>query len=230
MKDIPASRRAPALFLLALLAAVAFGPPPAAAAGKVTIYGIRMEPYGDDAEDYSRPGWGGGARLVAPVPSTGGLFAGAFGAELVNLLVETVRFQDPITMLRVEQQTNQNYGRVYLGGELGPHGRGFLRPYVAAHVAWVFYWIETDVVIPDDSSRENEIRQDLDSEWDDVFGYDLTVGMDWNFHRMWSIDTGVRFVKSFGVPQQLGDQSLEIHPQYFEVFLGVGIAIPQLGG
>jgi hypothetical protein len=230
MRLAPVSGRVAAVLSFTLLFALVSAPETAQAAGKVTIYGVRLEPYGDDAEDYSRPGWGGGVRLVAPVPSTGRLFAGAFGAEIVNLLVETVHFQDAVTKLRVDQETNQNYGRVYLGGELGPHGRGFLRPYVAAHIAWAFYWIETDVVIPDDSVRENEIRQDLDSEWNDVFGYDLTIGMDWNFHRRWSIDSGVRFVKSFDVPQQLGDRSLEIHPEYFEVFLGVGIAIPQLGG
>ena len=224
----PASSIVFLLSLVFLISLFAFSP--AGAAGKVGLYGIYMEPYGDDAKDYSRPGWGGGGRIVYPLPEVYQLLAGTAGLEFVNLMNETKKFKDSVTGLRTEQQTSQNYGRLYLGAEIGPHGGGFLRPYLGTNIAWSFYWIDTDVVIPDDSFRENEIRQDLESEWSHAFGWDVTLGADLNFSNRFPVDVGVRFIKSFDVPQQLGDDSEKIHPEYFQVFLGVGFSLAALGG
>jgi len=203
---------------------------PANAAGKASLYGVYMVPHGREAEDYSRPGWGAGARIVVPVPETHRLLAGVAGLEIVNLLSETVRFQDAVTSLVVENRTDQNYGRFFIGAEFGPHGPGFLRPYVGADLALAFYWIDANVVIPDDHDPENSIVQDLDSETHTVFGYDLAAGLDWNIKNKFTIDTGIRFVKSFSVPQQLWEGSETVHPEYFQVYIGLGWIIPELGG
>lgn len=192
--------------------------------GKLGIYGIHMVPRGDDAKNFSRPGYGGGIYLVAPLPQTFNFFAATVGFEGINLLSETIEFRDRLTQLRVEQQTNQNYFRLFLGGQAGGHGNGFIRPHAGINLALVIYGINTDVVIPDDHNRENEIRQDLESENHVVFGYDVTLGVDLNFWNKWNLDGGVRYLKSFSVPQQLGDGSEKIHPEYFQIYLGVGIS------
>ena len=110
---------------------------------------------------------------------------------------------------------------MYLGPEFGPRGNGFFRPHVGAHLAFVNYGISTDVVVPDDTDRENEIRQNLRSEHRPTIGYDLTAGADLNFGK-WFLESGARFSKSFNVPQQLGDGAVTIHPGYLQIYVGVG--------
>jgi opacity protein-like surface antigen len=198
------------------------------ASGKIGIYGIRMVPDGADAEDYSRPGWGGGLHIVVPVPQVYNLLAGTMGFEAVNLLNKTVTFQDRVTGLRTEQQTDQNFFRIYLGGQIGGHGSGFVRPHAGINLALAIYHYNVDVVIPDDSDRENEIRQDLASASETSFGYDITLGIDLNFSNTIALDGGVRYIKSFNVPQQLADEAETIHPQYFQIYLGVGASFDMM--
>jgi hypothetical protein len=214
---------AAALLLTLVLAPVAL------AGGKIGLYGIRMVPSGDDAEDYSRPGWGGGLHVVAPLPQLHNLLAGTAGIEAVNLLNRTTEFRDRVTGLRIEQQTDQNFFRLYFGGQAGGHGNGFIRPHAGVNLALTVYHYNLDVVVPDDSDRENEIRQDLDQESEAVFGYDVTLGVDLNFSNTVVLDGGVRYIKSFAVPQQLADEAEKIHPQYFQVYLGVGVAFELIG-
>jgi hypothetical protein len=195
----------------------------ATAEGRVTVYGLRLEPTGQDAKAFSRANWGGGINAVFPVPQLGNLVAGAIGFDATVLLSEKTVTQDALTLLRVEQQTSQDYARLYLGPEFGPHGHGFFRPHVGADVAIVFYGISTDVVVPDDYNRENEIRQSLRDERRVATGYDVNLGVDLNFMDKVVVDGGVKFIKSFNVPQQLGAGSVTIHPGYFQVYLGIGV-------
>ena len=208
--------------LALLLAAVVANPVAARAGLSVSFHGIHMDPSGKDAQDFSSPAFGGGLHTSFSVPQLGNLVAGALGFELVNMLSETHEFQDPQTGLRVEQQTHQDYFRFYLGPEFGPRQSGFFRPHVGAHIALVRYGISTDVVVPDDTNRENEIRQNLRSEHRTVFGYDLNAGTDLNFGA-WFVEGGTRFSKSFNVPQQLGGGAVTIHPGYIQIYAGVGL-------
>jgi opacity protein-like surface antigen len=211
--------------VLAALAALALFAPVAHADGKVELFGVRMDPNDVDARRYSRPGWGGGLEAVAPIPGTATMLAGVLGVEVVNLLSHTDKFNDPYTGLRVEQQTSQNYGRLYLGGQVGPHGGGALRPYVGANVAAVWYGISTDVVVPDDSNRENEIRQNLHSHDEVAFGWDASVGVDVNFRDRWCVDLAVRSLHAYGVPQQLGADAVSVQPAYIQYRIGVGFGL-----
>jgi opacity protein-like surface antigen len=207
-----------------VLIVVLLGTSTAEAGGKVGLYAVRQEPRGNDAKDYSRPGWGGGLHVVVPVPQVQNLLAGVIGFEVVNLLSSTTEFRDRLTGLRIEQQTSQNYYRLFFGAQVGAHGHGFFRPHAGLNLAIVGYNISTDVVIPDDRNRENEIRQDLKDESHGVFGYDITLGVDLNFSNTVAVDGGVKYLKSFSVPQQLGDGSVTIHPHYFQIYLGVGVS------
>ena len=226
------SRRTTRIRLLAgvvsLLAILFFGVnPPATAAGKIGLYGIRMVPDGDDAEEFSDANWGIGLHVVVPAPQLANILAGTAGLEYINFMSSTTEFRDRITGLRTEQQTRQDYFRLYLGPQIGGHGHGFVRPHAGLNLAMVWYGIGTDVVIPDDHDRENEIRQSLGYERHVVFGYDITLGVDLYFSDKVVFDGGVRYLKSFGLPQQLGDGSKQVHPQYFQIYFGVGISFAQ---
>jgi len=199
------------------------------ASGKVGVYGIRMVPDGTDAERYSRPGWGGGLHIVAPVRQVSNLLAGVAGFEYINLLDKTIVFRDRVTQLRTEQQTDQHYLRIYLGAQVGGHGNGFIRPHAGVNLALINYGISTDVVIPNDADPDDEIRQSLGSESRWVFGYDFTLGVDLNFSNKLALDGGVRYLKTFSLPQQLGGDSVTVHPQYFQVYFGVGVSFSMIG-
>jgi len=196
----------------------------AVAGGKVGGYVLRMEPDGDDAEKYSRASWGGGLHVVVPVPQVSNVLAGVAGFEYIRMLGKNTEFRDGLTGLRVEQQTRQHYVRFYVGAQVGGHGHGFFRPHAGVNLALINYGISTDVVIPDDYDRENEIRQNLRSKNRVVGGYDITLGVDLNFSNTIALDGGVRYLKSFGLPQQLGEDAVTIHPQYFQIYLGIGVS------
>ncbi len=196
---------------------------------KLGVYGIHMVPYGTDARSYSRPGWGGGVEIVLPVGKTYSIFAGTAGFEIVNLLSQRESFQDGTTGLTVNQETDQNYFRFFLGAQIGGHGNGFFRPHIGLNLALVYYGINTDLVVPDDYDPDLEIRQNIRSEGNAVFGYDLTMGVDLNFSNAFSLDGGVKYIKSFSVPQQLGEGSVKIHPQYFQIYLELGVPL-KFGG
>ena len=213
-----------ALSLSALLLAPAAS---FAADARVSLYGIRQDPSDVDASDYGRPGWGGGIALKLPLPATERLLAFVGGLEAVNLLSTTKEFRDGLTGLRVEQTTSQNYGRVFLGGEMGPHGNGVLQPYAGADLALVIYNIGTTVSIPDDFDRENSINQRLRDETEVAFGWSAGAGLVLDFGS-WGLDGGVRFLKQYGVPQQLGDGAVTIQPSYVQYRLGVSLDIPRL--
>ncbi|MBK7366381.1 MAG: outer membrane beta-barrel protein [Candidatus Eisenbacteria bacterium] len=214
-------RRAP-LLSIACFAVLALAAAVPAQAAKVEGFFLKMDPYSDVSRQYGRPGYGGGLEVVGELPGTAKLFAGVGGLEIVNMLSTTTEFRDVTTGLRIEQQTTQNYGRLYLGGQFGSHSSGFLRPYVGANVAMVWYGISTDVVVPDDRDRENEIRQNLRDENELAFGWDANAGVDFNVRDKWSIDVGVRYLHSYDVPQQLGAGSVRIEPDYFQLKIGVG--------
>jgi opacity protein-like surface antigen len=214
-------RAAIALLVTTVFAALAVSTVPARAQGKLEGYFIKMDPYSNVARQYGRPGYGAGVEAIGALPGTAHLIAAVGGLEVVNLLSKTTTFQDALTGLRVEQQTSQNYGRLYLGGQLGSHSSGFLRPYVGSNVALVWYGISTDVVVPDDSNRQNEIRQNLRDENQFVFGWDGNAGVDLNFHDKWSVDVGVRYLHTYDVPQQLGAGSVRIEPDYFQFRIGL---------
>jgi hypothetical protein len=208
--------------LLALLLAVAWAhPEPARAQLNVSLQGIHMDPSDQDARDFSHTSFGGGLHVRFGIPYVGKVIAGGAGIELISMLSETHTFQDRQTGLVVEQQTEQDYLRVYLGPEIGSRGPGFFRPHLGAHVAFINYGISTDVVIPNDTNPENEIRQSLSSLHRAAAGYDLDAGADLNFGR-WYVAGGTRFAKSFNVPQQLGQGTVTIHPGYIQIYLGIG--------
>jgi hypothetical protein len=213
-----------ALIALVLTSAL----PGITAAGEVRLVGsvLRLDPSDRDARDFGRPGWGGGVTAKLPLADTEHLFAVTGGLEVVNLLARTKKFVDPLTGLRIEQNTTQTYGRLALGAEFGPHGNGLLQPYAGADVALVFYNIATTVSIPDDFDYEDSINQRLRDESKAAFGWSATAGVVLDFGR-WGVDAGVRFLEQYGVPQQLGAESVAIQPSYLQYRLGLTFDLPR---
>ncbi len=200
------------------------------AGGKLGIYGLHLSPLDADAKEFSSPGWGFGMHAVLPVVELAGLVAGTAGVEFTNLMSASTSMYDPVTALRVDQETSQDIFRFYIGGQIGGHGNGFLRPHAGVNIALEYYSFNIDVVVPDDYNRERDIRQNLANEGQVVFGYDLTFGLDLNFDNGIALDGGIRYIKSFSVPQQLGPGSVKIYPNYFQIYFGIGASFDLLNG
>ena len=193
----------------------------AIAGGKAGGYGIYMIPQGEDAENFSRPGWGFGLHVVVPVPQLVNILAGTAGFEYINLLEKSIELQDPTTMLLVDQVTSQDYIRFFIGAQIRKHGNSFFRPHAGMNLALIIYSIYTDLIVPNSGGGE-DIVQNVSNESNVVFGYDITLGIDLNFSNELALDGGIRYLKTFSVPQQLGEGSEKIHPQYFQIYLGIG--------
>jgi len=216
----PRAKSGPVLLcLLALCVA-----PARAALPRYTIYGSVLSPQDRAARDYARDGYGLGVDLSWPVHGTEGLLSAIVGIEGNNLMSQQVNLVDRLTGLRVEQHTDQSYGRLFVGGELGPHGNGTIQPYGNLALALIMYGISTTVVVPDDFDRERDINQVLHSRTEFAFGWSAGTGVNLNFGR-WGLDGGVRFLKQYGVPQQLGAGAVTVQPSYLQWRFGVSIPI-----
>ena len=198
-------------------------PRPALADGKVSIYVSRMEPTDVDARRYSRASWGGGIDAVLPWYAADNLVALTGGLEISNMLSQSTNVYDPIIRETLKQTTSQSYGRFFVGGRIGPHGPGFVRPHVGANVALVWYGISTDIDIPDPNDVDHTITKTLDSNYKAAFGYDANAGIDLNFANKVPVEVGVRYVKSFNVPQPLGQGAVSVSPSYLQTYLAVGM-------
>ena len=195
----------------------------ARAVGYMGVQGIRMVPENQDAETYSRPGWGGALMAVGSASSWPNWLCASGGIDFVNLLSDVAVRVDSETLLRTEVHTDQYTGRLFLGPEVGPRGRGLIQPYATFHLALVLYTISATLVIPDDSDPENSVEQDLGSESNFGYGYDFALGLDLNIRNKVIVGGGARYVKSFGVPQQLEeDGSVTIHPDYVQAYVTLG--------
>lgn len=196
----------------------------AVSSGKVGVYAIRMVPYGLDAETYNRPSWGGGIHAVFPLPVVSSIFAVTGGVEVVDFLDKKIDLPNNSSGLRVEQTTSQVYARLFAGAQVGGHGNGFLRPHAGANLALIFNDFSIDNVVPNDADPDHPISQNVKSVTRVVFGYDFTIGLDLNFSNRLALDGGVKYVKSFSVPQQLGADAVKIYPQYFQIYFGIGVS------
>ena len=217
-------RMFPVLATLSLL--VALVAPAQAARPRWSIYGDMITPSDRAARAYARPGYGLGVdvSLPLPVPGTHGLLSAMAGIEYANLLNRRIDLIDRLTGLRVEQHTDQSYGRLFVGGELGPHGNGTIQPYGNVALALIIYDITTTVVVPDDFDRQKDINQVLGSRTEFAFGWSAGTGVNLNFGA-WGLDGGVRFLKQYGVPQQLGAGAVTVQPSYVQYRIGVSLPL-----
>ena len=204
-------------------------PLPAFADGKVSLYLSWMDPADEDASRFSNTSWGGGISAVVPWDAVNNLIALTSGLEYTNMLSQSTDVYDPILRETLVQSTSQDYGRFFLGGRLGPHGPGFLRPHVGANVALVWYGISTNIEIPDPSDPGNPVVKTLESRTKGAFGYDLNAGLDLNLANSIPVEIGFRFLQSFQVPQQLGQGAVSISPSYYQGYIAVGRGFDFIG-
>ncbi len=192
---------------------------------RVGAYVLRIRPNGDDAENFSKPSWGGGLDFILVPSAFKKMAALQFGFEGVVFMSQQTTLIDPDTQIRTELSTSQDLVRLYMGLRLGHQGHGTLRPYVAANVAVNWYSIHSTLTIPDDFDPEDSITQDLGGNDDVGFGLDLLAGLEINIRNVFFIDFNIGYMKNYYVEQQIAENAVEISPEYFIARLGIAFSL-----
>ena len=212
--------------IIGLLCAALFtaGETPAVPA-KAELYVLGRFPSGPEAEDHSGEGFGIGGCIVSPSHRLAKLFAVVGGADWAELEAKSRDLDWRDYNAHTRQITTQHYARLYVGGEIGGHGHGFLRPHAGVNFAIIGYWIYTRLQEWDYETEGWETFRPQRLTFRPSLGYDLSMGLEFNFRDKWMIDLGLRTLRSLFVPLQLGDDAVTIYPQYGEIYLGVGFPI-----
>jgi opacity protein-like surface antigen len=192
--------------------------------GKFSFYGARLIPDYNDADGLNKSRWGGGLAVVAPIKREHKFLAVNIGMEYFNFYKETIKFSDP-SYGSVNIQTNQGYYRFYMGGRIGRNGNGLFHPFIGSNIALIVYYMDTDFVdyITGEYGRMKEIRQNIDSQTETVFGYDLNLGAELKLARNFILESGMRYLHSFNVPVQLDDaRAITVQPSYLQFYISAG--------
>lgn len=214
--------------LAGVIAAAALGfllVPPSASAmdGKLGLHFVYMSPEGQEAQRPSPAGWGFGVQLTVPTGPPARL-AGIAGIEYVNLLDQSRVISNPQGTY-VAQRTDQYLGRLYLGTEVGSHGRSAFRPHLGANVALVLYGISSNIEV---GGSPGQPVANVYGDHKTMFGYDVSAGLDINPWNTVSFDVGARYVKTYGTPQRLEYAAEPVDPVYVQGYLAVAFSLPWL--
>lgn len=212
---------APLLLALLALPAGAASPPP-----RVSLYAMRMDAGAPLQRGVLNSGYGGGADVSWPVPRSQGLLALFGGAEGASLLSRTSTFVDTASGDRAEHHLDQLYGRFFVGAELGPHGSGTLEPYANFAFSTVVYGFFDDVQLTAASGAHDEL---LVAQHEVGVGWAAGAGVNLDFRRF-GVTGGVRYLRQFGTPRQLGNGTVAIQPAYMQYRLGVTMPFPVEAG
>ena len=154
-------------------------------------------------------------------PRSQGLLALIGGAEVSSLYSGVTTFVDTTSGERAEHHMDQLYGRVFVGGEVGPHGHGTVEPYANLALSMIVYGFFDDVQISG-GSAPGEL---LVSEHEVAAGWSAGAGVNLNFSRF-GVSGGVRYLREFGTPQQLGNDTVVIQPAYMQYRIGLTVPFP----
>jgi hypothetical protein len=208
-------------FALALLLLGALALPAVAAAPSVSMYAMRMDTGAPLQRGLLNSGYGGGAVVNWPLPRSQGLLALFGGAEGSSLHASVRTEVDSASGERAEHHTNQLYGRLFVGGELGPHGDGTLEPYANVALSMIGYGYFDDLQL----TAGHASRELLVSQHELGAGWSAGAGVNLNFRRF-GIAGGVSYLRQFGTPRQLGNGAVRIEPAYVQYRLGASVPFP----
>ena len=218
--------RALAPLLLALALPVAAAEPAEhvrerTAIPRVAVYAIRIDPGAPLRQGAWNSGYGGGADVSWPIPRTQGLLAVFGGAEVSSLYSGVRTVADTASGERAEHHMDQLYGRCFLGGEVGPHGVGTLEPYANFALSMIAYGYFDDVQI----SGGGAPSELLVSQHEVAMGWSAGAGVNLNFTNF-GLTGGVRYLRQFDAPRQLGNGTVVVQPAYMQYRVGLTVPFP----
>ena len=194
---------------------------PRTAVPRVAVYAMRIDPGAPLRQGAWNSGYGGGADVSWPLPRTQGLLALFGGAEVSSLYSGVSTMVDTTSGERAEHHRDQLYGRLFVGGEVGPHGDGTLEPYANLALSTIVYGYFDDVQI----TAGGAASELLVSQHEVGVGWSAGAGVNLNFRRF-GLTGGVRYLRQFGAPIQLGNDAVVIKPAYMQYRFGITAPFP----
>jgi hypothetical protein len=213
--------RALAPLLLALPALAFLAPPAEAATPRASVYATRMDSGAPLRRGPWNSGYGGGAEVSWPIPRVQGLLALLGGAEVSSLYSGRHTVVDTASGDRAEHDMDQLYFRAFVGGELGPHGDGTIEPYANLALSMLVYGYAEDLKLTSGGATKNLYV----SQHEVGVAWAAGAGVNLNFRRF-GVTGGVRYLRQFGAPRQLGNGTVVIQPAYVQYRVGITAPFP----
>jgi hypothetical protein len=188
---------------------------------RVAVYATRMDAGAPLKRGPWNSGYGGGADVTWPIPRSQGLLAIFGGAEVSSLYSGQRAVVDTTSGDRAEHDMDQLYSRVFLGGELGPHGDGTLEPYANLALGMVVYGFADEVRL-----TTGGVTKDLYISQHEVgAAWSAGAGVNLNFRRF-GVTGGVSYLRHFSWPEQLGSGTVQVKPAYVQYRVGITAPFP----
>ena len=188
---------------------------------RVSLYAMRIDPGAPVRQGAFNSGYGGGTDVSWPIPRSQGLLALVGGGEVSSLYSGVRSVVDTASGERAEHHMDQLYGRLFVGGELGPHGDGTLEPYANLALSMIAYGYYDDVHV----TSGGDFSELLVSQHEVGVGWSAGAGVNLNFTRF-GFTGGVQYLRQFGTPRQLGNNSVVIQPAYMQYRIGLTVPFP----
>ena len=187
---------------------------------RVEVYAMRIDNGAPLKQGAWNSGYGGGADVSWPIPFTQGLLAAFGGAEVSSLYSGVRTVVDSASGQRFEHHMDQLYGRFFAGGEIGPHGTGTIEPYANLALSTILYGFFDDVQV-----SGGDVSELLVSQHEVAMGWSAGAGVNMNFARF-GLTGGVRYLREFGTPRQLGNGTVVVQPAYVQYRFGITVPFP----
>jgi hypothetical protein len=187
---------------------------------RVAVYALRIDNGAPLKQGALNSGYGGGADVSWPITWTQGLLAAFGGAEVSSLYSGVRAVVDSTSGVRFEHHMDQLYGRFFLGGEIGPHGTGTLEPYANLALSTILYGFFDDVRV-----TGGDVHELLVSQHEVAMGWSAGAGVNMNFTHF-GLTGGVRYLREFGTPRQLGNGAVVVQPAYMQYRFGITVPFP----
>jgi hypothetical protein len=173
-----------------------------------------MHPYNEEARKVSGGDWGAGAEIEFHLKGVPDFISWAGGVDWVEMLGRRTTFRDSGGTPYIHE-INQNYFRFWFGPRWRSHLEVPVRPYIGAQVSLAYYQYSSYLYPP------AEYKELIDRDFDFVLGYGVHGGIELRVAPTWSLDMGIKHLRSFGEPRQLSFDSVTVNPSYVLYFLGV---------
>jgi opacity protein-like surface antigen len=173
-----------------------------------------MRPYNTDAGKIGESNFGASWEMEFHLEGIPDYISWGAGLDWVDMLGERSSFWDSGGTPFVHE-LDQNYFLFWFGPRLRSHNQAPLRLYAGAQLALIYYEYSSSLYIPGNDPTP------IESDHDFALGYGLHGGVEFRVAPGWSIDLGLKYLKTFGEPRQLSFDSVTVYPSHLLYQIGV---------
>jgi opacity protein-like surface antigen len=173
-----------------------------------------MRPYNSDAAKVSKGNFGASWEMEFHLEGVPDIISWGAGLDFVDMLGERSTYRDSYGDPYIHE-LDQNYFHLWFGPRLRSHNKAPVRPYMGTQLSLILYEYSSSLYIPGLDPTY------IDRDFEFALGYGIHGGVEFRFSPAWSLDLGVKYLKTFGEPRQLSFDSVTVYPSYLLYQIGV---------